>query len=70
MKNLILLVALSVVTTSAVASECGSGRCSAPLKRTATKVVDVTRNVVSAPVRLTRNFVSNVQSRRLSRRCR
>lgn len=70
MKNFILLVVLSLVSTSVMASECGSGRCSTPLKRTATKVVNVTRDIVTAPVRLTRNFVGNVKSRRTCRSCR
>ena len=70
MKNFILLIALSVMSSSVLAGDCFNGSCRQPLKRSVSKVVDVTRSIVTAPVRATKNVASNIQSRRVSRRSR
>ena len=69
MKNFILVIALSLVSSTIFANDCGGGRCRTPLKTTASKVVNVTRNIVSVPVRVTRNVTTNFRSRRSCRQC-
>lgn len=69
MKNFILLIAVALFSSPLLASDCASGTCRAPLKRVATKVVDVTTAVVSAPVRVVKNTACTVKNRRYSRRC-
>ena len=68
MKNFILLVVLSVMSSGVFAGDCLSGSCRQPVRRSVSAVVDVTRNIVTAPVKATKNVLSNVQSRRFARR--
>ena len=70
MKNLILCAIVGLFSSPIFAEDCLFGRCSQPVKKVAVKAVDVTRAVVSAPVKVCRNVASNVQSRRSCRRCR
>ena len=70
MKNLILCAIVGLFSSPIFADDCLFGRCSQPVKKVAVKAVDVTRAVVSAPVKVCRNVASNVQSRRSCRRCR
>lgn len=70
MKNLILLLAVALFSSTVTANDCVGGTCRQPLKKAAAKVVDVTRSVVTAPVKATRYVADNVRSRRYSRRCR
>lgn len=70
MKNLILFAMIGLFSSSVFADDCLFGRCSQPVKRVAAKAADVTRVVVSAPVKVCRNVASNVQSRRSLRRSR
>lgn len=70
MKNLILCAIIGLFSSPIFADDCLFGRCSQPVKRVAVKAADVTRAVVSAPVKVCRNVASNVKSRRSYRRCR
>ena len=65
MKNFLLLLVLSLVSSSLVAGEtCSNGTCRQPLS----KVVNVTEKIVTAPVRATRNFVAKSKIRSQCRR--
>jgi hypothetical protein len=69
MKNLMLLVAVFAMSSTAFAGECTSLSCNRPVRKTVTRVVDVTRTVVTAPVKVLNKTVANVQARRYARRC-
>ncbi len=65
MKNFLLLLVLSLVSSSLVAGEtCSNGTCRQPLRT----VVNVTEKIVTAPVRVTRNFVAKSKVRSQCRR--
>ena len=68
MKNFILMIVLALVSAPCFANDCSSGVCRKPVRRTLSKVVDVTSALVVAPVRATKNVVNNVRSRSLARR--
>jgi len=61
MKNLIYVVMLFVGLTNVGYSECFNGSCSRPLSR----VGSVTRAVVTAPVRVVENIVTNKPVRKV-----
>jgi hypothetical protein len=61
MKNLIYAVMLFVGLTNVGYSECFNGSCSRPLSR----VGSVTRAVVTAPVRVVENIVTNKPVRKV-----
>jgi hypothetical protein len=68
MKNLIVLIVLALMSAPVFANDCASGVCRQPVRRTVSKVADVTSAIVVAPVRATKNFATNVRSRSLARR--
>jgi len=70
MKNFILCAVLSLISSSAFANDCLFGRCSQAVKKTSVKAVDVTKVVVAAPIKATRNLASNIQRRQSYRRYR
>lgn len=53
MKN-ILVIALMFVGSTSYAGECSNGSCSVPVR---SRVVNVTREIVSVPVEVTRRTV-------------
>ena len=61
MKNLIYVLILFVGLTNVGYSECFNGSCSRPLS----KVGSVTRAVVTAPVRVVENIVTNKPVRKV-----
>jgi hypothetical protein len=61
MKNLIYVLMLFIGLTSFSHAECLNGVCSRPLSR----VANVTRTVVSAPVRVVENIVTNKPVRKV-----
>ncbi len=69
MKNLILLVTVFAMSSTAFAGECTSLGCNRPVRKTVSKVADVTRNVVTAPVKVLNKTVTNVKARRYARCC-
>jgi len=69
MRNLIVLVAVFMMSSTVFANDCSSGVCRKPVRQTVSKVVDVTTAAIVAPVRVTKNFATTVRSRSLSRRC-
>ena len=70
MKNFILLIAVALMSSPLFAGDCANGTCRQPVRRVVNGVVDVTRSVVSVPVKVTRNVASNIQSRQSARRSR
>ena len=65
MKNLLLVLILGLVSSSLVAGEtCSNGSCRQPIR----KVVNVTENIVTYPVRVAKNFVSKSKVRSQCRR--
>lgn len=69
MKNLMLLVTVFAMSSTVLAGECTSLSCNRPVRKTVSKVADVTRTVVTAPVKVLNKAVTNVKARRYSRRC-
>lgn len=61
MKNLMYVVMLFIGLTNVGYSECFNGSCSRPLA----KVGNVTRAVVTAPVRVVENIVTNKPVRKV-----
>jgi hypothetical protein len=70
MKNLILFAILSFCSSSVFANDCLLGRCAQSVKKVSVKAANVTREVVSVPIRVTRNAVSGIQQRQSYRRYR
>lgn len=70
MKTLIALVAIGLFSSCCLASDCVGNTCRQPLKSTVSKVASVTRTLVTAPVKVTRNITENVRARRFSRQYR
>lgn len=64
MKNIVIAMVLSVCSTSVFANDCCTVR---PVRATASAVANATRNIVSAPFRLTRKVVQNSRARRAAR---
>lgn len=69
MKNMILLMVLSLIGSTVSAGECSSSVCRQPVRNTVSVVRDTVSTVVKAPVRATRKVADNIQARRYSRRC-
>ena len=58
MRNLLLVIALLCVGSTSMAGECANGSCSVPISTPVrSRVVNVTREVVSVPVEVTRRTV-------------
>lgn len=66
MKSFMLLVAVFVMSSTSFAGECTSLSCNRPVRKTVSKVADVTRTVVTAPVKVLNRTVTNVKARRHS----
>jgi len=64
MKNIFIAMVLSVCSTSAFADDCCTVQ---PVRTTVSVVANTTRNIVSAPFRLTRKVVQNSRARRAAR---
>lgn len=61
MKNLVYALMMMLCMTTLAHANCGNGVCSL-----ANRAVNVTRSVVSVPVRVVRNVVDNKPVRRLA----
>lgn len=70
MKTFIALVAMGLFSSCCLASDCVGGICKQPLRSTVSKVATVTRNIVTAPVKVARNVTQNTRARRFSRQYR
>jgi len=58
MRNLLLVIALLCVGSTSMAGECANGSCSVPKSTPVrSRVVNVTREIVSVPVEVTRRTV-------------
>lgn len=68
MKNLLLLVVFTMSST-VFAGECTSLSCNRHVRKTVSRVSDVTRTVVTAPVKVLNKTVANVRANRYSRSC-
>jgi hypothetical protein len=68
MKNLILLFAIMLLSSTAYAGNCENGTCRTPVRSSLSHAIVVTKNVVTAPVRVTKNVTTNVRCRRSCRR--
>lgn len=68
MKNLIVAVMFALVcTTTAMAGDCANGICTAPVR----KIVNITRNVIVAPVRVVAELVTpNTCTKTVATDCR
>jgi hypothetical protein len=64
MKNFIFVAAFCLFSTSVLANDCCSNT---PVRSTVSAVTNVTKNIVSAPFRLTRKVVQNSRARRAAR---
>lgn len=68
MKNLILLFAIILLSSTVYASDCENGTCRTPVRSSLSRAAAVTKNIVTAPVRVTKNVTTNVRCRRSCRR--
>jgi hypothetical protein len=63
MKNVLLVLALMLIGSVSFAGDCSNGVCSVG-PRPVRKVLEVTKNVVTAPVRVVANAVTTVRDNR------
>lgn len=68
MKNFILLLVVALMSSSVMAGDCLNGICGQPVRRVVSGAADVTRTIVTAPVKVARKVSDNVQVRRFARR--
>jgi len=70
MKNFIIALTLLLTSASFVSAECVNGTCSVgPVRKFGSSVVNVTRNIVTAPVRVVRRVAASPNRVRTSRGC-
>jgi hypothetical protein len=70
MKNLLIIIAVLSMCSSVFAGDCSRGSCNRPVRKAVSGVVDTAKNIVSVPVRVTKNTFSNIRSRRSARQAR
>lgn len=68
MKNLMLAVVVSALSSSVVFADCSTGSCSrTPLRTTGTVVARTTGAIVTAPFKVVNKVAQNSKSRRVAR---
>jgi hypothetical protein len=66
MKNIFCAVVIASLCSTVFANDCSNGTCRKPVRTAAVAVVKATERVVTAPVRVTKRFVSNSRTRRFN----